>query len=307
MRRRTICQMALLPFVLPLVGCNRAEEPYEPEFLETPIGRNGRELSFAVHPLHNPALLHQVFAPLIGYLNATAGGATFKLIASRDYAAFDRRLAAREFDFALPNPYQAVRAAAGGYRIFGKVAGDEDFRGLILTRRDSSIGAIGDLRGRTISYPAPTAVAATMLPQYFLHRNGVPLSATRPLYVGSMESTIRSLAVGTSDAAAIWPDPWNKFSRSDPGTAARLQVRWQTPPLVNNALVVRKSVPAELASRVLLALTRLGATAAGRALLDRLNVPGFEAADDRTYAPVRRFLREFSRTVRPLDLPEGLV
>ena len=305
MNRRLVCQLAFLPLILPLAGCGRSEESYEPGFVNPRSRATRHRLSFAVHPLHNPVMLDRIFRPLTDYLTATVG-ARFKLVSSRDYASFDRRLAEGAFDFALPNPYQVVRSAGHGYRVFGKVAGDQDFHGLILTRRDSPIRSIGQLRGKTIGYPAPTAVAATMLPQRFLHDNGVPLSSTRTVYVGSMESAIRSLIAGACDAAAIWPDPWQKFRRSDPEGARLLEVRWRTPHLVNNGLVVGRSVPQEKTGQVLAALTELSRSARGQALLDSMSIRAFEPADDRTYAPVRQFLREFSRTVRPIDLPDGV-
>jgi phosphonate transport system substrate-binding protein len=302
--RRSFCQLALVPLALPLAGCGGGEEGYQPQFTSERPRR--RELSFAVHPLHNPALLHQIYGPLVEYLNATTRGPRFALVASRDYATFNGRLAARDFDFALPNPYQTVRAAAAGYSIFAKVAGDDGFRGLILTRRDSPIRTIADLRGKTISYAAPTAVAGAMLPQYYLHRHGLPLSATRSLYVGSMESALRSLGIGASDAAAVWPGPWQKFRESDPAAASALQVRWETPHLVNNGVVVRDGILPGVTARILAALRRLGDDEAGRRLLRGLGVAGFEPATSRTYDPVRRFLSEFSRTVRPIDLPAGV-
>ena len=298
MRGPTAAGLLAAAAALTLSSCRDSEQAYQPVLTRHP--QKARELTFAVHPLHNPAMLHRTYRPLIDYLNATVTGARFKLVASRDYAAFDRRLAAGEFDFALPNPYQAVQSAASGYRIFGKVSGDEGFRGLILVRRGSPIDSVDDLRGRTISYPAPTAVAATMLPQFYLHSHGLPLSATRSVYVGSMESTIGSVLSGTSDAGATWPDPWEKYRRAHPGEAARLEVRWTTPPLVNNALVVHRSQSAALAARVLEALQRLSKTALGRSLLEKLSLPGFESASPATYEPVRRFLVTFSKEVRPL-------
>lgn len=295
---RPISRIAAIAYLLVLIGCHTAEGAYEPAFVEGETAE--RVYSFAVHPLHNPALLHKTYGPLIEYLNANGGGAKFKLIASRDYAAFGRRMAAQEFAFALPNPYQAVQSTSSGYRIFGKMSGDDNFRGIILTRRGAGPATLEGLRGKTISYPAPTAVAATMLPQYYLHAHGVPLSATRTVYVGSMESAIESVATGSSDAAAIWPDPWEKFVRQRPDVARKLEIRWTTPSLVNNALVVHHSVPPAVSQRVLRALEELSASAEGRRLLRRIAVRGFEKADQQTYEPVRRFLVDFSRNVRPL-------
>lgn len=298
MLARLLPPMMVAVAALSLGACGTPEPDYQPGFETRQAERP--EYSFAVHPLHNPVLLLKTYGPLVEYLNASVPGVKFRLVASRDYAAYSRRLAAREFDFALPNPYQAVQAAGSGYRIFGKVGGDENFRGIILVRRDSPIRSPAQFRGKTISYPAPTAVAATMLPQYYLHTRGAPFKTTRPIYVGSMESAIESLRSGKADGAATWPDPWEKYRRAHPAASRELEARWVTPPLVNNALIVRESVPADVAEHMLAALRRLSSTAAGRRLLKRLAVKDFEPADDATYDPVRGFLRDFSATVRPL-------
>jgi phosphonate transport system substrate-binding protein len=296
-RRLCICVIAA-GLALGLGGCGGEKRGYEPEFSSREAGR--ASYTFAVHPLHNPALLHRTYGPLIDYLNRHVEGARFRLVASRDYPSFNRRMAEREFDFALPNPYQALEAAHAGYRIFGKVGGDEGFRGMILVRRDSPIESVADLRGKTISYPAATAVAATMLPQYFIRSHGVRLEETRTLYVGSMESAIRSVGSGASDAATTWPDPWEKYVRSNPAEAAKLEVKWVTPPLVNNALVVRQSLPPQIAARVLRALEALPRTREGRRMLASMSIQSFEPATEATYAPVKRFLADFAATVRPL-------
>lgn len=289
---------ALLGLVLSASGCSMAEERYEPTFVEAT--QAAPVYSLAVHPLHNPSLLKKTYGPLIEYLETNVKGVRFKLVASRDYATFDRRIAAAEFDFALANPYQAVVSTQTGYRVFAKVGSDQNFRGIIVVRRDSPVETLAGLRGKRISYPAPTAVAATMLPQYYLHSNAVPLQATRTLYVGSMESALESVRTGGSDAAAIWPDPWQKYARAHPAAARQLEVRWVTPHLVNNALVVRRSVPSGVTSKVLTALRALGTTERGKPLLDRMSISSFEPAENRAYEAVRQFLVEFSAEVRPL-------
>ena len=63
-------------------------------------------------------------------------------------------------------------------------------------------------------------------------------------------------------------------------------------------------MPEALARQVAhLALDTLHTTAEGKAMLARMPLSRFELADDRRYQVIEDFLREFSRTVRPLDEP----
>jgi phosphonate transport system substrate-binding protein len=279
----------------------REESPYRPQFGPQTTAAT-KEYLFGVHPLHNPNRLFEIYGPLMDYLNARMPGITFRLEASRNYAEFDKKLYARHFEFALPNPYQTLNSLKHGYRVFGKMGDDQNFRGIILVRTDSGIESIADLKGKAVSYPAPTALAATLMPQYYLHTHGLDANKdVETLYVGSQESSIMNVYLGKSAAGATWPPPWTAFVREHPDQAAKLRVQWQTEPLVNNGLVVRDDVPSDVVARVAELLLALHTDPEGRAMLGRMALSRFEAANDNTYEPVRRFLKAFSSNVRPLD------
>ena len=102
----------------------------------------------------------------------------------------------------MPNPYQTVRSLKFGYSVFGKMGNDELFRGIILVRKDGGIRKLSDLKGKTVCYPAPTALAATMMPQYYLQTHGLNVNHDiENLYVGSQESSIMNVLRGHAAAA----------------------------------------------------------------------------------------------------------
>ncbi len=293
----------LLPAAFLLGGCGDGERQaaYQPEFGAAPSSApTRREYRFAVHPLHNPERLFAVYGPIVDRLNAGIPEAHFVLEASRNYEEFDKKLYARQFDLALPNPYQTVNALRHGYRVFGKMGDDANFRGILLLRRDSGIRAVADLNGKVVSFPAKTALAATMLPQHFLHERGLPIDAYVPRYVGSQESSIMNVYLGDAAAGATWPPPWIAFQKDHPERAAQLQVKWSTQSLPNNGLVVRDDFPPALLNKVAAILFSLHENAAGRAVLERMPLSRFEPANAATYQPVRDFVAYFSAAVRPL-------
>ena len=157
-----------------LLGCSDESEQIDvlPQFSKEMDG-GVVVYRFGIHPLHNPSRLHEIFDPLMAHLSQHVEGVEFKVEASRNYAAYDEKLFAGEFHFSLPNPYQTVKSLEHGYRVFGKMGDDYNFRGIILVRKDGGVNSIADLKGKPVSYPAPTALAATMLPlsslcRYFL-------------------------------------------------------------------------------------------------------------------------------------------
>ena len=302
-KTQNIVKLFLLILIfIPLVSCdNQQEVTYTPEFTSSKIAIN-IEYIFGIHPLHNPQHLFEVFDPMISYLSSNIEGVSFKLEASRNYAAYDAKLYAKKFHFSLPNPYQTINAIDKGYHVFAKMGDDKNFRGIFLVRKDSGIKRVRDLKGKTVSYPAPTALAATMMPQYFLQNNGVDvMNDIENHYVGSQESSVMNVFLGKTAAAATWPPPWKALTKARPELAEQLTVIWETDPLLNNGLVVLPEVPQEVVDQVKDLLIHLHEHEAGRAILTRMELSRYEAATDASYQPIRQFVKEFSNIVRPLN------
>ena len=183
--------------ILFLSGCSKEEPPYQPQFSSHAPADNIRDINFGVHPLHNPQRLSELYGPIMDYLSARIKGVSFHLEASRNYAEYNKKLYAGHFEFALPNPYQTIRALDHGYHVFGKMGDDHNFRAILLVRHDSDIKELVDLKGRKVSYPARTALAPTMMMQYYLQTHGLDVDHdTESVYVGSQESSIMNAYLG---------------------------------------------------------------------------------------------------------------
>lgn len=301
---RQICRRRawLVGLLLLVAGCGKAPQAdYEPQ-LSAPASGAARVYRVGIHPLHNPQRLMEVYAPIVEAVNHAIPEYDIQLEASRNYEEFEKKLYSGQFDFALPNPYQTVLSLRRGYRVVAKMADDREFRGLILVRRDSGIRSLSDLRGQSVAYPASTALAATLLPQQYLHAHGLDVNHDiTNVYVGSQESAILNVLRGHVAAAATWPLPWKTFVAEQPELAAQLEVRWQTEPLVNNAWVARADLPPEFVQRFTRALIGLQDSEAGRQLLSRVPVSAFEPASDESYRVVQSFLDRFARQVRPIE------
>lgn len=106
MRRRSLMRLGgilLLSGGLLACGERRAEVDPTPQYsrhgkVDTPV------YVLAIHPLHNPARLFEVYGPLVDHLNRQIPAVTFVLEASRNYEEFERKLFLRQVAFALPIP-----------------------------------------------------------------------------------------------------------------------------------------------------------------------------------------------------------
>jgi len=293
--------LCISPLIL-LAACNNTEDKqYQPEFSTVPITLD-KQYIFGVHPQRNPKKLREVFGPLTKYINNKVKDANLVFEASRNFAAYDNKQASRHFDFALPNPYGTVQGIDSGYRVFGKMGNEGDLRGLILVRRDSSIKSISDLKGTTISFPGPTALAATILPKYFLYSKGLDVNADfKSIYVGSMESSLTNVYRGNVAAGTAYPPAWRDFQKNQPQLAAELKVIWQTEAMPDNSLMARDDIPQELIDRIAKALFSMHNDEEGKAVLLGMDLTQFKRADNDDYAQVREFIKTYETQIGPVN------
>ena len=298
---RTLTPLLLITlFGMLIISCDqKTTENYQPEYASTPLVKEDEVMIIGVHPLHNPKRLHEFFGPIAEYLSQNIQGVNFKIEASINYAAYDKKLYSRQFHFALPNPFQTINSLKHGYTVFGKMGDDENFRGIFLVRKDSNITNVMDLKGQAVSFPAPTALAATMMPQYYLQQHGLNVMKDIDVkYVGSQESSIMNVMLGNTKAGATWPPPWLALSKERPELAKELKVIWQTSPLPNNGLVVRDDIDVSILNQVKELLLSLHENPQGKKWLDKMELSKFESAKNETYQPVLDFLKKFNKEVR---------
>lgn len=303
MKRRTfVASMLALVYGL-FSGCDRQEQESKGPQYGTQLPPQGASVyRLAVHPLHNPAKLVEAYQPLIDYLNNHLQGASLELEASRDYAEFETKYAAHKPEFLLPNPWQTLQALGKGYRVIAMAGDPKDFKGIFIVRKDSGIKQPADLKGKAVSYPAPTALAACIMPQYFLYQHGIDIKKDIEIsYVGSQESSIMNAYLGKTAASATWPPPWRNFQKDHSQEAAALEVIWETESLVNNSVMVRDDVPAELGNKVRELLAGLHESADGQAILASMETARFIPATDEDYQVVRDYVAHFERDVRKVD------
>lgn len=287
-----------------LLGCEPQESAfvsYEPSYSQVAPGLSERlQVRVGIHPLHNPELLFERYGPIVEVLNQRISDAHFVLEASRNYEEFENKLAEQRLQLALPNPYQTLKALEQGYHVFGKMADDRVFRGLVLVRKAGPFQQVADLQGERISFPSATALAATMLPQYELQQSGLPWGSYEPLYVGSQESAMMNVLLGKTAAGATWPVPWAAFQKTAPLQAAQLKVLLETRSLVNNSWMAADSMPPELVEQVGQVLFNLHESEQGQAILSALPLQRFDPASNQDYVPVRHFVSDFTQHIRPV-------
>ncbi len=286
-----------------IAGCNQSPQTKEPKYSTAPAKKQETIFSFAVHPLHNPKKLNQAYLPLIEHLNKQLADVRLELEASRDYGTYEEKIRQKTPDLLLPNPWQTLEAMKTGYHVIAMAGDPQDFKGIFVVRRDVRILKPSDLKGKAVSYPSPTALAACIMPQNFLHSHGININKDiENRYVGSQESSIMNVFLGQTAAGATWPPPWRAFQKEHPVEAARLKVAWETPHLINNSVMVRNDLPPQIRDQIRTALITLHDTPQGKEILAGMETARFHPATDADYEVIRRYVKQFEKNVRPVRL-----
>lgn len=249
-------------------------------------------LVFGIHPYKNPRAMLEAYYPLITYLNTHLKDSEVQLEMSKNYADYEDKLRQKRFHITLPNPYQALEAIENGYKVIAKMSPDDDFRGIIIARKDSNIKSIKDLKGKVVSFPSATALAAAMMPKMTLYDKGInPNRDITPKYVGSQESSILNAYYGDTSAGVTWPVPWRTWSKKNPDKANEMQVLLKTHTLPNCPIIIRDDVSQDIVKQLIDALLKLSSDEDFKTHLEQLEIKGFVRANNETYNVVKKFVQ----------------
>ncbi|QKT04054.1 phosphate/phosphite/phosphonate ABC transporter substrate-binding protein [Ectothiorhodospiraceae bacterium 2226] len=236
-------------------------------------------LRFGVVPQQVPRQSVRNWMPLLRYLEAQTGY-PLQFQTARDIPTFEQRLLQGEYDLAYLNPYHyIVFNATTGYLPLARE--NVPLQGIVVVQAEAAIRDLKDLRGTTIAFPGPGAVAATLVPRAYLARLGIPHEAQ---FVGSHDSVYRAVARGLFPAGG---GIRRTYEALDPEVSGRLRVLWSSPPLTPHPVVVHPRVEAEAVDALRAALLQMGSDPGGRAILKTLGFQHFEPAEDADYDDVR--------------------
>ncbi|MDX1294776.1 MAG: phosphate/phosphite/phosphonate ABC transporter substrate-binding protein [Sulfurimonadaceae bacterium] len=279
-----------------LAGCNGRDDTqtYRPE--GTAVEQ--KTYIVGIHPYLNTKKMYLSYRPIFDYIESKIEGVRFELETSKDYPSYDKKLYKRRFHFALPNPFQTVNSFQHGYIPIARMKPDTVFRGIFVARKDTKLTSVSQLKGNKVSFPAPTALAATMMPLYYLHMHGLDTkNDITKKFVGSQYSSIMNAYSGDTVAGATWPPPWEQWCKENPDKAEQMELVWETEPLVYNGFTVRDDVDMELARRLADVLVGLDEEPHSKLLLDDAGFAGFVSADAASFQPVLDFLRDYDKAI----------
>jgi len=271
-----------------ILSCNGHYKNYEPTF--SPDSSNKKVLVFGLPNLSS----YGDCDLFIKYLNKNLSKARIRILACSNADDYLNKLKKRAFDFTIINGSLVLDAEQNGYSIVGKMGDDDKYRSVIFVRKDSAINKFSDLTGKTLTTSGPNALAGTMMPLFFLYKNGVNVKNIKRLYAPSFESTIMNVYLGRCSAGASKRAIAMDMFKQRPEIGSKLMIKWETPALINNALFIRSDMDTLTSRELTKLIFTLQDNEEGRKALIPLDVSKFEKASSETYKPLKEFLVEYN-------------
>ena len=211
-------------------------------------------------PDEDPQELLRKYKPFTDYI-AKEVGVKVKFVPVVDYAATVEGLAANRLDIVWYGGFTSVQAtqrAKGATRLAMREE-DASFKSVFVTRTDSGIKELADLKGKTFAFGSVSSTSGHLMPRHFLKAAGVdPERDFKKFgFSGAHDATAAWVAAGRVDAGALNFLVWKKLVNNKKIDTGKTNVFWTTPPYVDYVWVARGGVSKEIREKFKQALLKL--------------------------------------------------
>jgi phosphonate transport system substrate-binding protein len=204
-----------------------------------------KELRISAIPDENPQEMLRIYSPFADYLTKEIG-IPVKFTPVVDYAATVGGLAANRLDlvwYGGLTSVQAAKQAKGARRIIMRKE-DAEFKSHFITRKDTAIKDLKDLKGKTFSFGSVSSTSGHLMPRYFLLKNGInpERDFSKFSFSGAHDATAAWVESARVDAGALNFLVWDKLVETKKVDTNKVGIFWTTPPYVDYVWTIRAGV-----------------------------------------------------------------
>ncbi len=236
--------------------------------------------TLAIQPILPPEQIKKNYQPLANYLSKETGQ-TITITTQRNFLYYwtKMRKSKKGFDLVLDAAhFTDYRVKTQGYTVLAKLPDTVSFS--IVTSEDNFIIDEDELIGlRDATMPSPS-LGSLRLEELFSNPMRIPIYVWEPNTTVAVENILS----GKVDAAII---PTRLASTYD-----NLNTVLTTDPVPHMALSASPDVPANIQQKIRQALVNANATESGKAMLAKLKLDKFEAANNETYDGYEKLLKD---------------
>ena len=262
-------------------------------------GKTTKTLRVGFVPAEDAQQVMQNAQPLVELLHRRLGMEVQPFVAT-DYTGVVEALRVNKLDVAFLAPASYVLAKSeANIRVILKSErkGIPFYYAAIITRADSGIKTLEDLRGKTFAFGDSLSTTGHVFPRKMFREHGLdPVRDFKKiLYSGGHDATVLAVLNGKVDAGATYansPDgrdtAWMRYLK-DPRDVEKIRAIAFSEPIPADNLVVSAALDGAISKKIEELFIELSRDPKGKKMLrDLYQIDGFVRATDADYDPVRR-------------------
>jgi len=226
-----------------------ADQPKDPkEWLDPDV------LIFSYTPVEDPSVYENVFTEFMDYL-AKKTGKRVKWYGAESYAAQVEAMRSGRLHVAGistgPTVFGVNLAGYVPFAIMCKGDGSFGYKLQLITRKDSDIKSVADLKGRKVAHVTPTSNSGNQAPRALFKALGVvPGKDYEVLYSGKHDNSIMGVANGDYDAAPIASSVLDRMAAKGVVDKSKLRIVYESQPFPTTSYGYAYNLKPELKKQI---------------------------------------------------------
>ncbi len=233
--------------------CDDLNDTCDSMQLEMSKAKAEDEITIGINPFTSPADIKKMYAPILERIFANIGMKT-RIVISKDYNALGKSIKDGVLDGGWFSPMaytDACKVTELEPVATPKVNGKDYYNGYIITRTNSGINDIKDLKGRDFGYVDKASASGYLYADYSIRKAG--LNPDRDLgnitFAGSHDNVIKGVLAGDFAAGATYNEAYEKAQKNGVDVS-KLKIISKTGNIQKDAIAFSKRLSPELLAKI---------------------------------------------------------
>jgi len=256
---------------------------------------NGQEIVWAFVPSENSQAVLDNAQQLADMVSAKTGF-KIKTVVATEYAGVIEAMCNNQAQMGSLNTFGYILASSRKCADVGLVSvrnGSATYRGQIITKADSGIKTVADLKGKTFCRPDPLSTSGWIVPSITMKANGVnpDTDLKQVVDVGGHDAVVENVYNGNCDAGSTFDDARTLLTKKYADVSEKIVVIQYSAAIPNDTVSFVPSMDQAGRDAIVTALTQIAADKANADLLKKVyNWTGLQVAKDAFFNDFRQSL-----------------
>ena len=233
----------------------------------------------------------QAYAAVFAALEKETG-IDFKWVGSKTYDDVIKKIATNQADMGYVGPFAYVDVQNKvGVRILCRTLSKKRtpfYNSMIVTRKDSGIHTLQDLKGRSFSFTDPKSTSGYLFPYAKLKKAGLQLKDfSKITYLKRHANSLLAVYNSHVDAGATASTAIDKADID----FGQINILWKSDPIYRGPWITRKNLPNELFFKIQQAMFKISSPDKTSSIFNGLMTKAFVPAKDADYDSVREIIQ----------------